>query len=247
MALKGVRTWGANPRLMLWGLIPGVITLVIFGAGAVVLISRIVDISGAIAGALVSGDGWWADAVQVVAALAVLGAAAVVGIYTFTAVTLLIGQPFFEKLSREVDRAHGFEGSDPEESVWAGTWRGVGEALRIAALSIPVAIGLFLIGLIPVIGGLTAFCLGAAFGGWFLTLELTAYPLARRGIVPLSQRRAVLKPRRAQAVGFGASVFLLFLIPLGAVFFMPAAVAGATHMVRGATADNSPNSLAPMD
>jgi CysZ protein len=35
-------------------------------------------------------------------------------------------------------------------------------------------------------------------------------------------------------VGFGACVFLVFLIPLGAVFIMPAAVAGGTLLAREA-------------
>jgi CysZ protein len=34
------------------------------------------------------------------------------------------------------------------------------------------------------------------------------------------------------AVGFGAAVFACFLIPLGAVIIMPAAVAGATMLAR---------------
>ena len=34
------------------------------------------------------------------------------------------------------------------------------------------------------------------------------------------------------AVGFGAAVFVCFLIPLGAILVMPAAVAGATLLTR---------------
>ncbi len=216
---------------MLVGLVPGAITATVFAIGAVVLVANLGPWSGSLAGALVSSDGWLADAVQVVAALAMLGAAALIGVYTFTAVTLIIGQPFFERLSREVDVRGGFDGADPVEGAWRSLMRGLGEAARIALLTIPLALGLFLIGLIPVVGGVVAFCLGAGFGGWFLALELTAYPLARRGVVPLRGRRAVLAAHRPRVVGFGAACFLLFLVPLGAVAFMPAAVAGATHLV----------------
>jgi CysZ protein len=34
------------------------------------------------------------------------------------------------------------------------------------------------------------------------------------------------------AIGFGAATFICFLIPLGAVLVMPAAVAGATLLAR---------------
>jgi CysZ protein len=36
------------------------------------------------------------------------------------------------------------------------------------------------------------------------------------------------------ALGFGVSVFVCFLVPLGAVLVMPAAVAGATLLTRHA-------------
>ena len=230
---QGVRTWGTSPRLMLLGLIPGAVTAAVFGTGAVVLVTQVARIGDAIATATVGADGWLHDAVQVVSMLAVLGAAAVIGVYTFTAFTLLIGQPFFERLSREVDLRAGVHGVEPEESAWRGMARGVGEALRLALLTVPLALGLFLVGLIPGVGGPVALALGAAFGGWFLALELTAYPLARRDVLALQRRRAVLRAHRARVVGFGAAVFLLFLIPLGALVFMPAAVAGATHLVQG--------------
>ncbi|GIG54562.1 EI24 domain-containing protein [Demequina activiva] len=237
LAWQGMRTWGTSPRLMLIGLIPGVVSAVLLGSGALVLVSQIARIGDAIAVATVGEDGWLHDAVQVVGMLAVLGAAAVIGVYTFTALTLLIGQPFFERLAREVDRGAGWEGEDPDETVWRGVIRGVGEALRLAILTVPLAVGLFLVGLVPAIGGPAAVVLGASFGGWFLALELTGYPLARRGLVPLQERRALLRQHRARVVGFGAAVFLLFLVPFGALAFMPAAVAGATRLVQGLDVD----------
>lgn len=254
--LRGLRTWGTAPRWMLLGLVPGAITAVAFGAGAFVLVTRIAAISDAIADALVGEDGWLSDAVQVVAALAVIGAAALIAIYTFTAITLLIGQPFFERLSREVDERAGHAGLEPSETLWRSLMRGVGEAARLALLTIPLAIALFLVGLLPVVGGAASFVLGAGFGGWFLALELTAYPLARRGHVALSQRRAVLAAERPRVVGFGAATFLLFLLPLGAVAFMPASVAGATLLTGDLAAaagrprltspsEDSPRSAAP--
>ncbi|WP_297084708.1 EI24 domain-containing protein, partial [uncultured Demequina sp.] len=217
--------------LMAIGLVPGVITAAVFAAAAVVVLVQLESWSAGIAGALTAGDGWLATAVQVVAALAILGASALVGIYAFTAVTLLVGQPFFEALSREVDAERGFTGADPEESGWRSFLRETGEALRLAALTVPLSAALFLLGLIPVVGGVAAFVAGVGFGGWFLALELTTSPLGRRGVVALRARRALLGRHRSRAVGFGAACFLAFLIPLGAVAFMPAAVAGATLLV----------------
>jgi CysZ protein len=73
--------------------------------------------------------------------------------------------------------------------------------------------------------------LGAMVGGWVLALELTGVPFERRGL-RFRHRRAMLRQRRAMALGFGMATFVSFLVPLGAVFAMPAAVAGATLLSR---------------
>ena len=50
----------------------------------------------------------------------------------------------------------------------------------------------------------------------------------------LRHRRAALGARRATSLGFGVAVFCSFLIPLGAILLMPAAVAGAALLAREA-------------
>jgi CysZ protein len=69
--------------------------------------------------------------------------------------------------------------------------------------------------------------------GWILAVELTGVPFQRRG-QRLRDRRAALRGHRPMALGFGAAVFVCFLIPLGAVLLMPAAVAGGTLLSRRA-------------
>jgi CysZ protein len=73
--------------------------------------------------------------------------------------------------------------------------------------------------------------LGANVAGWFLALELTGTPFYRRGL-RMRDRRVRLRTRRTLALGFGVAVFVCFLIPLGAVLIMPAAVAGGTLLAR---------------
>jgi CysZ protein len=50
----------------------------------------------------------------------------------------------------------------------------------------------------------------------------------------LPERRSLLRADRPTTLGFGVAVFVCFLIPLGAVLVMPAAVAGATLLARRA-------------
>jgi CysZ protein len=79
--------------------------------------------------------------------------------------------------------------------------------------------------------------IAACVSGYFLTGELTAIALERRGLMR-RDRFALLKRHRALAVGFGAATLVVFLIPLGAVLAMPGAVAGATLLARERLAVN---------
>ena len=105
------------------------------------------------------------------------------------------------------------------------------DSLRLFIFAVVVGIPLFVFGLIPVVGETVVPVLTAVFGGWVLALELTGVPFERRGL-RLVQRRQVLRRQRPLALGFGVATFVCFLIPLGAVLVMPAAVAGATLMTR---------------
>lgn len=73
--------------------------------------------------------------------------------------------------------------------------------------------------------------LGFFVTGFFLTEELTAVALQRRG-VDLRTRLSLLRSRKTLVWGFGTPLAVAFLVPVVAVFLMPGAVAGATLMAR---------------
>src|SRR4051812_14532801 len=107
LLLRGMGVVGRNPRLILVGLVPGVIALAVVVAALVLLIYFIGD-----AAALVT---WFAadwppearKATRVLAGVAVIGVATVVAVLTFTALTLTIGDPFYERISAHVDELYG--------------------------------------------------------------------------------------------------------------------------------------------
>jgi CysZ protein len=110
-------------------------------------------------------------------------------------------------------------------------WHSLVDSVRLFIFALIVGIPLFLTGLIPVVGQTVVPVLTAVFSGWVLSLELSGVPFERRGL-RLVQRRQMLRRNRPLALGFGVATFVCFLIPLGAVLVMPAAVAGATLMTR---------------
>ena len=220
-----------NPRLLGLGLLPALIAGVLYTAALVTLIAFIGDVSRSVT---FFADDWatgWRDLIRVLAGLAVIGLSGLLGVLTFTAVTLLIGDPFYEKISILVEHQFGGVPNEVEVSLWRSLGRSLVDSLRLIGLSIALGIPLFLLGFLPVFGQTVVPVLGGAVGGWLLAVELTGVPFQRRG-QRLRHRREALRGNRPLALGFGAAVFAGFLIPLGAILLMPAAVAGGTLLSR---------------
>ena len=229
---RGLGLMLRNPRLFGLGLLPALISGLLYTAGLVVLIDFLPRLSRAVTW---FADDWaevWRDVARVVAGAGLLGLAALLGILTFTAVTLLIGDPFYERISEAVEERFGGVPDEVEVSVWRSLARSLADSARLVGLSVLIGIPLFLLGFLPVVGQTVIPALGALVGGWLLAVELTGVPFQRRGR-RLRQRRAELGARRPLVLGFGVAVFCCFLVPLGAILLMPAAIAGATLLARG--------------
>jgi CysZ protein len=159
-------------------------------------------------------------------------------VFSFVAVTLAVGDVFYERIWRAIERQRGGEPPELEEPFWRSVVRGIGSGLRLLALTATVGILLFACGFIPVVGQTVVPVIGAIVGGWLLSVELTGYSFDARGFT-LRQRRRALAGDRAAALGFGVVTYLLFLVPFAAVIIMPAAVAGATLLARDTLAGDT--------
>jgi CysZ protein len=229
--LRGFGAWGASPRLMLLGALPAVIVGTVFVA---VLVGLVLTMP-AIVVALTPFAESWADVaretLRAVAQVALFLLAVVLLVLAYTAVTLAVGDPFYERIARRVEERAGNPPPERDEPLLRGIARAAREGLRLFAAGLLVSVLLLLVGLVPVAGPVLAAILGALLGGRLLTTELTGYAFEARGRT-LTERRRALRSRRARATGFGAVTYLLFLVPFAAVVVMPAAVAGATLLAR---------------
>jgi CysZ protein len=228
---RGLGMYARSPRLMFLGLIPAVISFVLL-IGALAAMLYFVD--DVVAWITPFADNW-SDALRggfrLLAMIGIVAAWVILSILLFAALTLLIGQPFYEAISKRVEDRLGGVPNEIDVSFWKTLPRTVVDSIRLAILAAVFAVMVFLIGLIPVVGAIVGPVVGATLGGWVLALELTGVPFERRGL-RYRDRKHMLKQRRPMAIGFGAATFICFLIPLGAVLVMPAAVAGATLLAR---------------
>lgn len=224
---RGFGFWRSRPGVMWSGLVPAAIAFVLL-AGALVALG--LNLPGLVEWATPFADGWnetWRGALRITLAAVLFAAALVLAAVTFTALTLAIGEPFYERISHAVDAQFG--GDVPESG--GGFWRGIVDALQLFGLGILTAIAMFLIGLIPVVGSIVAAVLGFLLTARLLARELTSRAFETRGL-PLPARRKLLSSRRWRVLGFGVATQACFLVPLGAIVVMPAAVAGATLLAR---------------
>ncbi|MFJ9316854.1 EI24 domain-containing protein [Pimelobacter simplex] len=229
--LRGLRMWRERPRLMLLGIVPALIVAVLVGAALVTLVLFADDL---IDWATPFADGW-SDAPRGLFRgalyLLVLVGAGMLAIVTFTGLTLAVGDPFYEKIWKEVELSLG--GDVPERGV--GWVRGALDGLVLVALGLVTAVAVFVIGLLPVVGSVVGAVLGLAVAGRLLAGELVSRALEARGMDRAAQA-ALLRPHRGAMLGFGVCVQACFLVPGGGILVMPAAVAGATYLAREALA-----------
>ncbi|MEV6170198.1 EI24 domain-containing protein [Streptomyces sp. NPDC051954] len=231
--LKGQRWVARHGKQYGFGLLPGLITLVLYAAALVALALWGEDF---VSWATPFADDWsspWAGLFRgfLLAVLFALGL--LLSVLTFTAVTLLIGEPFYESLSERVDRDVSPDGTAPESglSLWHELWISGRDSLRILVRAALWAVLLFACGFIPFVGQTVVPVIGFFVTGFFLTEQLTAVSLQRRR-VDLRSRLTLLRSRKTLVWGFGTPLALAFVVPFVAVFLMPGAVAGATLMAR---------------
>lgn len=228
---RGFGMFATSPRLMLLGVIPAVIVSIVYLTAIVILAINL----DAIATWLTPfANGWvepWRTTARFAAGVGVGVGGILLFIYTYAAVTLVVGDPFYERIWRAVENRLGNAPPERNDGFWKSVRRAVGDGIRLLIPAVLIAILLLICGFIPVVGGILSLGLGAMFGGWILAVELTGFAFDARGRT-LRERRRTLAEHRATSLGFGMVTYLLFLIPLAAIAVMPAAVAGAAMLSR---------------
>lgn len=225
--VRGLGTWRRRPALMLLGMVPALLVLLAVLAALVALLLHVGDL---VAWATPFADDWSGglrDLLRLGLAVLVVLGFVVVSSLTFTAITLTVGDPFYEKIWAETERMLG--GDVPDQG--PGLWKSVKDGAALAGTGLLLGVGVFVLGLLPVVGAVVGLVLGVTVSGRLLAGELLSRPLEARGLDRVA-RAEVLRRDRATVLGFGVATQLCFLVPLGAVAVMPAAVAGATMLAR---------------
>jgi len=211
---------------MALGMVPAAIVLAVVVLAVSLLAA---NLSGIAAWLTPFADAWGEAEREFVRGAA--GAIVVVGVlvlafYTFTTLTLIVGDPFYERIWRRAETDLG-----DFEPAPVGFWRSVGESVLLVLRALGYGLLTFTAGLVPVVGSVLGPVTGALLGGHLLARELTQRPFQARGLRGDARRR-LLRGSRARELGFGVMTQLCFLVPGGAIVVMPAAIVGSTLLAR---------------
>lgn len=226
--LAGVGWLLRHPKLLFLGAIPAVVAGALLTTGIVVLAIFSGSIADLITPLTESLWDWVAVSIHVALQSAVIAAGTVLAYVLFTSIALAIGDPIYSKIAETVDAEVGVLLSSPP---WID---GVKDALSLALKGFLVAIGAFILSLLPIIGGFLAFILTWTLIPFFLSEELLGRTLVPRGFVTNAKTKLLLRDKRA-VWSFGVTCQLLFSIPLLPIVVMPAAVAGAALLAQELT------------
>lgn len=218
--------WRRRPGVMLLGMLPAVLTFTIVVAAVVLLATQVAMIADWLTPFADEWGEFERDLLRGAASAAIVLGVSVLAFYTFTTLTLLVGDPFYEVIWKRTEADLGAFTPTPLRF-----WRSAGEGVLLVLRAIGYGLTTFAIGLIPAVGQIAAPIVGVLLGGHLLVRELTQRPFEARGI-PASYRRGIRRGSRARALGFGVMTQLFFLVPGGAIIVMPAAVVGATRLAR---------------
>lgn len=223
---RGFGYWRKRPGLMALGLVPAAIVGAFIVAAVVVLILVLDPVTLKLTAFAAGWDEGWRGLLRVLLGVALVIAVLALAARTFTAITLLVGTPFYDRIQDSVDIAEPVPAAAP-----LGFGATTRATLGLILQSLLASVAVLVVGVIPVVGQVAAPVLAFVFTAAALTRELTLSPFSRRGLDAPARRR-LRRGRSARAFGFGVAVQLCYLVPLGAVVTMPAAVVGATFLAR---------------
>nr|WP_164684134.1 sulfate transporter CysZ [Vibrio maerlii] len=151
--------------------------------------------------------------------------------YFFSTLANFIAAPFNGLLAEKVE-AH-ITGQKLDDSGLMGALKDTPRILarewRKLIYTLPKAIGLFLLLLIPALGQTVAPFLWFIFTAWMLAIQYCDYPFDNHK-VSFDDMRLQLKAKQGKAYSFGSLVALFTTIPILNLIVMPVAVCGATAM-----------------
>ncbi len=220
---KGAGWFTKSPGLMFLGLVPGIIVGIIFLTIIIILAISSGTIVSFVTPFAESWDELWKNILRISLQIALVYSATVSAVMAFVGVSLMVGEPVYEKIWKDVEKIE--RGVIPTyETGWK---QSAIDGATLAFKGILVGVLGFALGFIPLIGNITSAIITTILNGRVLAEETTSRSLVARGYNSC-ERKTIWKEHKWELLGFGVATQLFFLIPFGPLLLMPSAVSGST-------------------
>jgi CysZ protein len=232
LLVRGLGLIVRRPRLFLLGAIPPAISSTIFVGVLIVLFTHLNPLVRVLTPFADTWDPRTASVARVLIGLTLAGGVILLMVISFTALTLALGSPLYEKISEAVEEELGSAPKAYDEPLAKAAVRSVRQSLGLIGVSAVVAAALFFVGFVPILGQTVVPVVAAMFGGWVLGIELVGSAFDRRGLLTMADRRAAMRRRKAHVLGLTVPTFLLLAIPFAGAAVFPVATAAGTILAR---------------
>lgn len=224
----------ANPRLLVYVIIPFMINAVVF-AGAVWF--GLDFFNETVTTMIPQGDAWYWAVLYYFLWLIAIVATALLFFFLFAVIGNLIASPFNELLSEKTEMV--LTGSQRDEPFKLRTFLRdslhilLDDLLKIVAFVAGMLL-LFILLLLPAVGPLLYSALTIVWTALFLVVEYTGFIFVRHNLKFRDQRQFI-RQRKLASLGFGLGSLCLLAIPFLQFFTIPLGVIGAVHFWHDST------------
>ena len=149
---RGLGLLAGRPRLLLAGMLPAVLTTAILLGATIALIANVGDLAALVTPFADDWSGGWRAAARFAAGVALVGGTITLGLVGFTALTLIVGGPFYEHIAERVEDELGVTEGHVELSWRKLFWLGIRDGTVLLLRSLVFTVLLLVAGLVPVVG-----------------------------------------------------------------------------------------------
>ena len=169
---------------MLLGVLPAIVVFVVL----LFLLVALVELAPAIATWLTPFPGTWGQDTRILLRAALIVALIVGGValsaVLYTALTLAVGTPIYDRISRAVEDSHGGIAAEVRRPVLPQVVEAIANALRMIITAAGLGLAVAVIGLVPVVGTVAAAVVAAVGAGRIIAGELIATARLRPELLP---------------------------------------------------------------
>ena len=227
--LRSLRFFFAQPKIILYSIVPMIINLIIYGTIFLFTYKWIIGRSEDLTGAALDGATFFQEFLHLFIIISAFFLLLIICYLLFITFGGLINAPFEENISQQVERI--ITGST--YSTELGFWKEALLSIKAEAMKLlfyfSIIIPLFLINFIPMIGSVISTVGGTGFSFFYNALDYLDYPMTRR-FYKLRKKIKVVNAGGALTYGFGCAAFILMFLPIVNVFFKPVLVVAGTSL-----------------